>query len=250
MKVTPTDSTAATEAAVASELITMHKSKPGFTVGALAVSPVITQLLGDGDPLLAYNNFKERVLAHLHAEASLPIDVALASLRLTVDRDTHLDRLVEFGEEHGYDQRQARRHSDRGVSELARLIASHWVTRASPELIVFVSRTGADTADCTIRTRRPMHIEMRSVSATFAHGPDSAVDFSLEEQPVDGGVWCVTEHRPRIALDLSVDQCSLVVVWRGELWPKFTVRWVGDFSSHAIGCETLVNTLVVSLSQL
>jgi hypothetical protein len=246
MEVTSDGPEQTVESQVLDELMTIRKSKEGFTLGALAASPVISQLLGAGDPLLAYNTFKERLFAHLRVEESMPIEAALASLRLTADRDTHLDRLVEFGQQRGYDQRQVRRYSDRGVRELARLISGHWVTVSSPDLIVLVSRTGPETAECAIQAREPEHVEMRHVNVTVLSDEHEGESIDFDEVFTELPGWLITDHLPRVVLDLTAHACTVVIVWQGELWPKFTVRWIGDFSTHAIGCETLGNKLHIS----
>jgi hypothetical protein len=42
-------------------------------------------------------------------------------------------------------------------------------------------------------------------------------------------------------------ETSLVVVWRGELWPKWNVEWHSDGSS--VSAETLGNKLLLRLSE-
>ena len=44
------------------------------------------------------------------------------------------------------------------------------------------------------------------------------------------------------------EETSIVVVWRGELWPKFNVTWNGEYGNGAL--EMLGNKLLIRLPKL
>src|SRR3954462_12996318 len=109
------------EERVRGELLALRKTSDGATVETLGGAPVISGLLGNGDPRTAYNRLKHIVL---DAEQNTAMAAAASSLGFASDRPTHLGRLEDFGAERGYDQRQVRRYSDRGVRNLAQLVTA------------------------------------------------------------------------------------------------------------------------------
>ena len=117
------------------ELLELRKSRFGITVDSIAHANVICQLLGAGDPFLAYSRIRHEIL---NSDFGLPIMAAAASLGLTVKGEGHLNRLTSFGSELYLDQRQVRRYSDKGLRELARMIVTNWPTETSPELSLFL----------------------------------------------------------------------------------------------------------------
>lgn len=136
----------------------------------MAHCPVMCGLLGNGDPEVAHVQLSLKILEIIESEDDvMALEATCYSLGLTTTADTHLRRLEEFGAKHFLDQRQARRYSDRGVSQRA------------PKMVTFDEET-------TIR-----------------------------------------------------------LVWRGEVWPKFTVVLTGDIDASTVTSETLAAACAVTL---
>jgi len=60
----------------------------------------------------------------LSLDQDLAVTAAGYSLGYASDYDSHLGRLDDFGRDYTYDQRQARRYSDKGIEQIARHISS------------------------------------------------------------------------------------------------------------------------------
>lgn len=245
-EVTPEEVPLTLEDRVRAELLTIRKTSAGLTVAALSRSPVTSGLLGNGDPAVAYNTIKHQLLA---ADADTALTAAMSSLGLSSDKPTHLGRLEDFGAEHHYDQRQVRRYSDRGIRQLASLIASNWATISVPQLDVFVVQTSARSFECKLRTARHYYIEMRPLEATLRgdDGKPRTIDLTYSEY--DDGLW-IRRKYPE-SLHLPVDtETSLTLVWVGELWPKVAVQIVGDFQRKALVSESLGSKLMLRFNAI
>lgn len=226
---------------VRAELLAIRKTSHGLTVAALTHCPVIAGLLGNGDPRVAYNSLKHAILS---TDADTSLKAATSSLGLTSDKATHLGRLDDFGAEHGYDQRQVRRYSDRGIQQLARLISSSWITEAVPSLDVFIYQTGPDRFAFMVETRCQQFIEMRPLRTRLhvgTHQPE-VVDVPTTER--QEGIWNHARTIHPIEVDVT-DETSLAWMWRGELWPKFSVQWRTDLIGHCVTSEYVGNKLMV-----
>ena len=157
----------------------------------MAACPTMVNLLGDGDPLLAFTRLEHRVLETIeHGDDTLPIEAAAFSLGLASASKNHLDRLNDFGAEYGYEARQARRYSDRGITQLARLIASNWVIHAVPAVEVFLAQQSDGSFGVMIRTRHQWFVTMKPVNVEWQHSNGT-------RQPVDLPDWIdVSEQAP------------------------------------------------------
>jgi hypothetical protein len=51
-----------------------------------------------------------------------------------------------------------------------------------------------------------------------------------------------------VIIESVVEETSIVVVWRGELWPKFNVAWNGEYGNGVL--EMLGNKLLIRLPKL
>jgi hypothetical protein len=227
---------------VRAELLALRKSALGLTVEALSDCPVIVGLLGDGHPAAAYNKLKHRILG---TEGDTALKAVTASLGLTSDQPTHLGRLTDFGVEHGYDQRQVRRYSDKGVRQLAQLLIQSWSPEAAPCLDVYGYQTAPEAFAFMIEVKRPYFIEMREPQVTLYSGSsaprDLAVDLAAEQQ---SGMWQVARSADPLEVRVP-DETSIAYVWRGELFPKFGMHWRTDLHGYGLTSEALGNKIMV-----
>lgn len=239
---------------VLGELLAARKTAEGLSPNAMAQCRVMVGLLGDGDPLVAFTRLQARVLESLElGDDVMPIEAAAYSLGLSSDQKTHLDRLNDFGMEFGYEARQARRLSDKGIRQLAQLVASNWVVHTVPTLELFIAQQRDGSLALTLRTRRQRFVDMAALSVRreAADGRE-AVPASGETQAVgcaqDDSLW-VTErlaeplHLP--VEELSESGASVRFVWHGEMWPRFSVTMVGP-----IAPDTLLTTQTLGAALL
>lgn len=169
---------------VLAELLALRKMSSGVTVDALAGTRVICDLLGGGDPFVAYTRLCHEIL---DSDLGLAVKAAAASLGLLAEGDTHLKRLDAFGADIGMEQRQVRRYSDRGVRLLARLIASNWPTETVPSLTVIAVR-GQGKWELHLASGRLQVIQMRPVLITALRG-DLQDELPLQWTVNDQEVW-------------------------------------------------------------
>jgi hypothetical protein len=228
------------EDAVLAELHALRKDSGGVTVSTLARASTICQLLGSGDPAVAYTRLQH---ALLDATLDRTTRAAAASLGFASTGDTHLDRLVEAGVDLGLDQRHVRRLSDQGLQSLARLIATNWAVESAPELTVIVVAS-VSAFELHLATTRPLVVEMSDPTVDILSDDDRAqteLDWALREgEEHEGGAL-----RQPIVIERTKSETSVVIVWRGELWPKFTTSWHGPYSN--VMMESLGNKLMLRL---
>lgn len=233
-----TDSSA--RALVLDELKRLRKRSGAVTVDALSLTPTVCALLGGGDPYLAFTRLQQHLLDESHERS---VKAAAASLGFFSDADTHLDRLTEAGVMLSVDQRQARRLSDEGLEALATLITTNWTVEAVPELVIDViaERNGLALA---LSAHHPATVAMREPAVEF---------LSAQIRTTLPVAWSVTGNTEQMQLRAGMPvrvtydaiETSLTVVWRGEVWPKFTVRLHGGASPLSV--ETLGNRLMMRL---
>ena len=220
---------------VLAELKTMRKRPDGASVAAVAESPTICQLLGNGDPLVAWSELHRRAL---DVDWSIDIEAAWYSLAMASTERTHLARLEEFAAQFYIDQRQARRYSDRGVIQLARLTATNWATASVPSLDVYIRFSDCANIAVNIRCSYPDSVRMRQPQIR-------ALDCGTncpEEPPMDR---LESDHRVHLTftrpLQVKIlNQIAIEIVWSGELWPKFGFLVVPSAHQPAsVGLECL-----------
>lgn len=230
------------EAKVLEDLKVLRKSPNGITVHALAEASTISLLLGAGDPYVAYTRLQHLLL---DATSDRTVRAAAASLGLTSEGQSHLDRLEDAGTElGGIDQRQARRLSDRGLQVIAKLIATNWAVEAVPALTATVAAT-PEGFRIVVATQRPVVVEMSDPEIEVWVGEDRiAADVSWVHED-DGAAVSARTQRP-LVISSNGAETSVVIIWRGELWPKFVVRWIGV--SDTLTSETLGNKLMLRLA--
>lgn len=223
------------------ELLAIRKASGGLTVERLAHAETICQLLGSGDPYVAYNRICHEIL---DSELDLSIKVAAASLGLLSSGTTHLNRLDEIGSEIHLEQRQVRRYSDKGLRSLAQIISKNWPTEASPSLYIAV-RQYENLWEIFIATRRLHIVEMRNIKvAVLVEGkrwhpniPTKCISNDIEER-------CAYNHP--IVIEESSGEISVKIVWPGEIWPKFGVEW--NNAINQVGLEVLGNKVMLRLA--
>ena len=207
-------------------------------------------LLGNGDPEVAHVQLSLKVLEIIEAEADvMALEAACYSLGLATAADTHLRRLEEFGSKHFIDQRQARRYSDRGVKQLARLIATNWTTQTVPAASVIVIGTAPGKVGFTIRLRCQRHVDMREPKvgiwpASLDEPDPLAVSWKRVSEP--DALWTEDEFETPEILNVE-EEVTIRLVWRGEVWPKFTVVLTGDIDAAMVTSETLGAACAVSI---
>lgn len=226
---------------VLDELRRIRKRRSGIDVGVIAESQAVCGLLGGGDPYVAYNRLLHRIL---DSGLDLEVRAAAASLGLGSDGGNHLDRLTDFGNEVGLDQRQVRRLSDRGLVILARLICTNWPTETVPELTAVVTEGGNEELEMFVTTRHLSTVAMKPprISAIDELG---AVELAYDADGRTEGMWNLTWARHPIGLRNQHAGLHIDIVWRGELWPKFTAT-CRDLDRD-VEIQTLGNKMRVSL---
>ena len=211
------------------ELLRTRKHSDGVTVGSMARSPVLSSVLGGGDPKIAYNSLKHSIFA---MDSSLAVQAATYSLGLASTGKTHLDRLTDFGTEHGYDQRQARRHSDRGITEIARFVATQWTVEASPVLEVRIVGLTVTTIEVILHTERFHFIEMIEPTVELVAQDGNRQSIECEWH---GGSDDLKEHAvTQICLSTPGGAAGLSVLWRGETSPLFRSRADTDLPPRTV----------------
>ena len=245
---------------VLGELLTARKTTEGLSPNAMAQCPVLVGLLGDGDPLVAFTRFQARVLETLElGDDVMPIEAAAYSLGISSGQKTHLDRLNDFGTEFGYEARQARRLSDKGIRQLAQLVASNWVVHTVPTLELFVAQQADRALVLTLRTRRQQFVDMAALTMrqeAIAGREFAAVPLETEiEGPTEGNsLWIKERLVSPIRLstaDLPASGISMRFVWHGEMWPRFSITIVGPIAPDMIlTSQTLGATLLLTWQQV
>ena len=231
------------EETVRDELLALRKDSGGVTVDTLARAGTLCRLLGAGDPYVAYSRLQHFLL---NASSDRTVQAAAASLGFAAEGDTHLDRLVEAGSDLHLEQRQVRRLSDKGLRALARLIVSNWAVESVPELTAIVTETG-HTFEIIIVTVRPLVIEMSTPRLEILTGSQRAPS-KLEWTRELRDEQEQTALRQPIIIPRTEADTSVVIVWRGELWPKFTTVWRaarGDLASESLGNKLMLRLVGV-----
>ena len=263
------------EQAVLSELLAVRKTSEGLSPHAMAGCPTIMALLGDGDPLVAFTRLQDGVLERIElADDVTPIEAAAFSLGLASSGRTHLERLNAFGVERGYEARQARHHSDRGIRQLAALICSNWIVQTTPILSVNLTQQADNSLAVMAYTQRQRFVDMKPLRfqrrvassqpepwqpkptlVTECHQTsttaDTQTDISAASEPaapLPDDLW-VRQHltSPIILPSSGAEPIELRVSWFGEVWPCFEINCIGPLSSDLIvTSQTLGNTLVLA----
>lgn len=241
MKVTRGDEKPSLEERVLAELLMLRKLTRGVTVDSLARADTICQLLGSGDPYVAYTRLTHEVL---ESDLDVAIQAAAASLGFSSEAESHLQRLDEFGARVHLEQRQVRRYSDTGIRVLARLIATNWPTETVPQLSVIVHR-GASGWEVHLATRCLLVVEMRTPSVEVLIGSRRSRPM-LRWRRADAGTWRRAHTNDPIQIAKSIEETSIVFVWHGELWPKFSVGW--NVHGPPVASESLGNKLMLRLN--
>jgi hypothetical protein len=225
------------------ELLAIRKASEGLTPATVARSPVIRGLLGAGDPQIAYNTLQHLIL---NADSDTGLEAATSSLGLTSDKQTHLGRLDDFGGERGYEQRHVRRYSDKGIRQLAALIATNWTVHSVPLLEVHGYQVGPGRFVLTVETKCQHYIEMQPLRGDLYRGaePPQRLELAFGESRED--IWNLARLIEPIEIQAD-EETSLAFLWRGELWPRFAVHWRTDISGYGVSTESLANKLMVRL---
>ena len=249
------------EARVHAELLTVRKSKEGLSPSSMALCPVIRDLLGAGDPLVAFQRLQHHMLMSLQTDDDhRALEAAAYSLGLASKGATHLARLVDFGQERGYEARQARRHSDRGLRQLARMITSHWLVETVPTLSVLVIQ---DSPASFVITFRAVHLDVIGMHAPTVTTIDAALTetrhpltLATKKVPAsaDSVALCAahTVHTLQSPLRIEAPMPDapryVRLQWQGEVWPRMAISLLGGLRPDIqIASEGLGSSLQISL---
>jgi hypothetical protein len=232
------------EERVLSELLAARKTSEGLTVAVMARLPTLTALLGDGDPERALRTLMNNILVHLdETDDPLGLTGAVYSLGLAQEldarSDTHLARLEAFGDKFSFEQRQARRHSDRGLRELTKLITGHWFTHTQPRMdVVLVAYTlrGTDYFALHIDLHTRAGVPMRPPRLAVDVDRDDKAEYKLDfyDSPSHPDPTPGWQHQMLVKPIRLPFQASLRLSLRwGPLWPKLTLMVTGDVPRDA-----------------
>jgi hypothetical protein len=228
------------EERVRAELVLLRKEPLGLTPENMAEARHICDLLGAGDPLVAYTRLTHQIL---ESDLELPVKAAAASLGLLAEGDTHLKRLTAFGEQIGLEQRQVRRYSDRGIGMLARLVATNWAVETVPQLAVVVMRVEAGW-ELHITAQHLAVVLMGALTVSTYIDDQISVDELHMRAQGDGRWRRLLPLHPLFVPDQGVET-SVSVSWRGELWPKHSASFRGVHTDTV--AESLGNRLMLRL---
>jgi len=202
---------------VQAELLAARKMPDGLTTTAMGSFEVLRTVLGGGDPAAAYNALKHSALA---LEGGLAVLAACYSLGLASYGHTHLDRLTEFGADYGYDQRQARRYSDRGIREIARFVSTQWTLEASPKLRLSLFHNNNEL-ELAISTERFEFIEMDPPRVQIISHEGGRDSLNLKWNCREVGILRTGFAHYGQAINPDFTPVAISILWRGELWPHF-----------------------------
>jgi hypothetical protein len=232
------------EETIRRELLDLRKQRSSLSPEALAHTEALRTILGDGDPRVAYNSLKHIALSRGERRS---IMAASYSLGFASDGTTHLDRLTEFGDDYGFDQRQARRYSDRGIAELASWITRERTIEASPVLRAEILRADDVALEVVLITERLIFIEMQAplLEAVHKDGQRDQLD-TVWDEATGTTVRSVTT----IVVEQNDPRPALSVCWRGESFPLiFLDAPLTERASNRLLVQALGNRLQISISQ-
>lgn len=247
------------EERVLGELLAARKAVEGLSPVGMAACPTITGLLGDGDPLVAFTRLQDGVLAVLDQDDdALPVQAAAYSLGLASGRATHLGRLNDFGADFGFEARQARRYSDRGVRRLARLVCSSWVVRTVPVCQLLLAQQPDGTLVVMVRICWQWFVDMRCPQIRRLQDEGRLVPFVPEPvftpppDPVADPEALWLERRLEQPLELPAlrpgRDIRLRISWPGEIWPRFSTTIAGPLPADTlVDSDTVGNAAVLGL---
>lgn len=254
------------------ELLAARKLPGGLSPHSMADCPTIVALLGDGDPLLAFTCLETRILARLELDDDVtPLNAVAYSLGLASHGRTHLERLTDFGETYGYEVRQARRHSDLGVQQLATLICSNWIVNTVPVVNVVLTGHPDGSTDVVVSTERPRFVDMHPVQIQCYHadgGPREKLHdfrpsprFEPAARPTydsDGEGLLPDDLRvhQRLVEPLALSPSAngrahgVRIAWSGEVWPCFQLQLIGLPPETTVSSQIVGNAMTVAQQRI
>ncbi|MFT3945160.1 MAG: hypothetical protein QM705_15240 [Ancrocorticia sp.] len=258
------DTASLLEQRVRAELLTARKSSEGLSPNSMARCLTLTALLGDGDPRVAFTQLQTRILETIDQDDDVtPILAASYSLGFASKGTTHLDRLTDFGEDYGYEARQARRHSDKGINELTRLICSNWLLHTVPtaEVTVVGQPDGTfllmvrtkqqwfvDMHEFTIRRQTEYGLELWTPQPEFIDAPQPEDSYESEQpNTARETAWVVKQLCQPIQLPVPQKESPVAIRldWQGEVWPRWSLRVMGRWDGGTIVESRTIGASVV-----
>lgn len=260
------------EERVRAELLAVRKTAAGLSPHSMARCPVMVMLLGNGDPLVAFTQLESRILKEIETKDDVvALEAASFSLGFASSASTHLDRLNAFGEERGYEARQARRHSDKGIDELARLIAQNWNQYMTPIAEILIGEQADQSISVGVQNTRPRFIGMEAMRVDFPTARDKSNYGNVRYRFIEhaGSIhYSYTETRASTSLPADIMITSLLTpslvcpaphpsspalltfVWRGEAWPLWQITLLGPLNETTmLRSRIFGNKLEVSIQR-
>ena len=242
------------------ELLAVRKRSEGLSSTSITTCPTLVDLIGEGDPLIAMTRLTHRILETLElGDDVIPITAASYSLGLSSAGRTHLERLNDFGAEYGYEARQARRLSDEGIRELARLMCTNWVVHAVPTVEVLLLQERDESFAIHVSTRRQWYIDMKPLHIEKQDSSGARIDLqpppAMEEEissESEGPRELVARLGGLIRLPTPEPGPghSLRLTWVGEIWPRFSVSTLGPTSGATlVTSQSVGNTLLITVER-
>lgn len=176
-------------------------------------------------------------------------EAASYSLGLCTYADINLARLEQFGAVRFLDQRQARRYSDRGLLQLARLISTHWTTQTVPEATLILVGLDESRVGLTVQLRWQRHIHIHPPKLSLwrdgqPHPAPFAATWTDASEP--DALWHEHELAEPTVVELE-GEATVRLVWRGETWPTFIVVLTGDIHADMVKSQTLAAACAVTM---
>lgn len=224
--------------AVIGELRALRRCAEGVSTEAITLAPTICELLGGGDPYVAYTRLQQLLLDQVDDRA---INAAAATLGFSSSGRSVLARLEDYAGQAHLDQRHVRRLSDEGIEKLAVLIATHWTVEAVPTLDVLILRTRGGIA-LMLHGQHPSSIEMNEARVSIFKGEEVSVP-AIEWRQRAADAYIARQLTRPLNIEIANIETSVSIVWRGELWPKFNCHLVDQPPVNAI--ESLGNKIMI-----
>jgi hypothetical protein len=242
------------------ELLAARKRADGLSSASITSCHTLVDLIGDGDPLIAMTRLTHRILETIERDDdAIRITAAAYSLGLGSAGRTHLQRLTDFGEEYGYEARQARRLSDDGVRELAQLITTNWIVHAVPTVEVLVIQQRDESFAIQVSTRRQWYIDMHPllIQTQDSSGerseltpPPLLAEQEAPKEQMPRQFVATLENFIRLPAPEPEEARYLRLTWVGEIWPRFIVSVMGPTSGATLVTSQCVgNTLLLTLQR-
>ena len=210
------------ETRVLNELKALRKHRTGASFeGLSAKGKTICSLLGAGDAALAYSVLVQQCLEKIGSDWGMEIEAAITVLGLASKQETVLGRLEEFASKYYLDQRQARRYSDQGLINLAKLIATTWSVYSVPIARITLGASSNVPANGDAKAYQA-HITATHLDFIQMQTPEYEADGDTRQQ-LQTTTKNGTDNLVKFEFSPINFRNSIDIFWFGEMWPKWEV---------------------------